>query len=399
MTETLRLAIISPHHPSESTWGLTHTLSVLCQRMARLGHDVSVYYPTKGRTPPAPDTWEGIRAIPVPWFRAGWLPFGPDLEFSWRVARRLPRELDVVVAHNENGGVFAMRRTRRLRRRDGGRGPIAVQAFHGLGIRFLQTGRAKRPDRVRPRLGYYSDWIALRALEGGGARNADACVACSAAIGAEIQQQYGVPPGRIRVIYNGVDPQPTPTAAERAAARRSLGLADSVRALAFLGQDTHRKGLDVATGTVARLRADGIPSVLLNMGNSVPSSDGVMSFGIVDDATKRKLLVAADLFLLPTRYEGLPASVQEAAALRLPVATTAAAHVEWGSPGDDYLLIDPNTPEAAAATIAPALRSPERLKSLAERGYRELGSREYDQQTAEYLALFRELLNGGGAAG
>ncbi len=396
MAETLRLTFVSPHHPSESSWGLTHTLSAVCRRMAREGHEVDVYYPVKSAAPPPVDYWEGVRALPVACFRAERFPFGPDYEFSWRVARDLAPDRDVVVIHNENGGTFVMRRARALRRA-GRRAPVAIAAFHGLGLRFLQTGRARRPDRLRPRLGYFSDWASLRVLEGGGARNADVCVVCSAAIGRELTALYRVPPSRIRLIYNGVEPEPAPTPEEREAARRSLGIGDGTLALAFMGQDTHRKGFDVATGALRLLAQRGLRVVLLNIGNAEPSSGPVVSFGVVDAPTKRRILAASDVFLLPTRYEGLPAVVQEAAVLHLPVATTRAANVEWGTPGKDFVLIDPNTPEAAADALQPVLESAAARRAVAEGGYRELGSRRYDQQTREYLDLFRQLLDGRGS--
>ncbi len=395
MAESLRIAVVSPHHPSESAWGLTHTLSAICRQMVGAGNFVRVYYPVRGYDPPAPHDWEGVAVTPVGWARWRHLPFGPDLEFSRHTAGRLEPGIDVVLAHNENGGAPVIHRARRLRRRTGRSGPVAVHAFHGVALKFLQLGRSRRPDRLRPRLGYYSDWLALRYLEGGGARRADACVVCSAAIGRELRALYGIPESRIHVIYNGVEPEATPTPEERSEARRSLGLVDGTAALAFMGQDTYRKGLDVATGAVQRLNQRGQPTVLLNIGNSVPSDGPVRSFGVVDPATKRRLLVASDAFVLPTRYEGLPAVVQEAAALHVPVVTTAAANVEWGTPGRDFVLVAPNTAEATADAIAPLLVSEERRRTIAENGFRELGSRRYDQQTGEYLALFRSLLAGG----
>ncbi len=397
MVETLRIEVVSPHHPSEAAWGLTHTLSALCRRMVAAGHSVRVYYPVEGATPPAPHDWDGVQVTPVGWSRWKRLPFGPDYEFSRNVARLLDRSADVVLAHNENGGAPVMRRARRLRRSAGRAGPVAVLAFHGVGLQFLRLGRSQRPPRLRPRLGYYSDWLALRSLEGGGARSADACVVCSAAIGRELRSLYGIPESRIRVIYNGVEPAPTPTPEERADARRSLGLPEGTSALTFMGQDTYRKGLDVATGAVRLLNQRGIPTVLLNIGNTVPSDGALRSFGVVDPATKRRLLVASEAFFLPTRYEGLPAVVQEAAALHLPVVTTPAANVEWGTPGRDFVLFSPNTPDAAADALGPLLTSAERRRAIAEGGFRELGSRRYDQQTDEYLALFRELLARGAA--
>lgn len=396
MTETLRLAFVSASHPSEAAGGLAHTLAAICRPIAREGHEVTVYYPVRGPAPPPAEEWSGIRVEPVAWRRLARLPFGPDLEYSWRVAGRLGGALDAVIAHGEHGGAFAMRRARALRGRARS-GPLALDAFHGVSLRFLEMGRTRRPPRWSSRLGYHADRTVLRWLEGEGARAADVCVPCSAAVGREVHELYGVPDSRIRVIYNGVDPQPTPTPAERGEAREALGVAEGTRALAFVGQDTYRKGLDVAIETVRRLRRAGRDVVLLNVGNEAPSSEGIRSFGVVDAATKRRVLVASDLFYLPTRYEGLPAVVQEAAALHLPVATTPAAHVEWGTPGKDFLLLYPNTPEAAAAQLAPLLDSADARRTMAEGGFRTLGSRPYGEQAREYLALVRELL--AGAAG
>lgn len=393
MTESLRLAFLSSDHPQETARGTGHIIAELGRRFVRTGHEVSVYYPVEDRTPPSPSPWQGVRTVPVRVPSRSHLPFGPNIAYSRSVARQLPLDLDLVVGHNEWGGVWVQRRLRQRRRSSAPRGPIGVQAFHGVALRFLEIGRAGRPPRWRPRLGYYSDRIALRYLEGGAARNATAVLACSRAIAEEVGRLYGVPRERFRVIYNGVEPQSIPTGDERAAARRGLGLGDDVFTIAFIGEDVRRKGLEVAVRTVHALRARGETVVLLNLGNSEPSSDGVQSFGVVDPATKRRLLAAADLFFLPTHYEGLPAVVQEAAALRLPVVTTPDAHVEWGSPGRDFLLLEPNTPEAAVELIRPLIGSPERRRALADGGLRALGGRSYDQQAEEYLAFFRELLS------
>lgn len=394
MSETLRLALLSPDHPRETARGTGHIIAQLARRFARAGHEVTVYYPVNASFPLASDEWEGTRVMPVAWRNRARLPFGPNLEYSWEVARRLSPDLDVVVGHNEWGGASVMRRVRRLRRPGSRRGPVGVQAFHGIALRFLQIGRGGRPPRIRPQLGYYPDWLVLRAIEGGAARTADAVVACSRAIGGEAGALYHLPREKIHVIYNGVEPQPAPTAEERSAARASLGLADGTLVLSFVGEDVRRKGLDVAVRTVQLLRARGQNVVLLNIGNPWPSSEGVRSFGIVDEPTKRALLVASDLFFLPTHYEGLPAVVQEAAALCLPVVTTPAAHVEWGSPGRDFFLLDPTTPEAAADLIGPLAGSAELRRSVAGAGLREIGRRGYDLQAEQYLDLFRGLLSG-----
>lgn len=394
MVESLRITFLSSHPPEESSRGVAHIVAALGRRMVRAGHDVEVYFPVLDGELTRPSECEGMRGVPVPARPPVRLPYGPSLAYSWRAARTLSPDRDVLVAHNENGGTFVMDRVRRVRRGRVARGPVGVQTFHGVALRFLEESRRRRPRSLGPQIGYYPDRAAVRWLEGGAARTADACVACSRAVGGEVSGLYRVPSPRIRVIYNGVDPETDPTDAERAEARRSVGLAEGVASLSFIGEDTYRKGLDVAIAAVQRLRARGRSVVLLNIGNTAPSSDGVRSFGPVDAPTKRRLLLASDAFFLPTRYEGLPAVVQEAAALRIPVVTTAAANVEEGTPGRDYLRLEPNTAETAAELLDPLLGSAERRRAIGEAGYRAFGSRSYDAQTREYLALFSELLAG-----
>ncbi len=391
--ESLRIALLSSHHPAERSMGLSHIVSWVAQYLSRWGNEVTVYYPIAGEGPPAsPSLWEGVRAVGIPVNRFRWLPFGAELEFSRKVTRALPPGLHVVMAHNELGGRFAMRHLGAWSPRNGG--PLRVAAFHGLSLRFLEMGRRRRPPGVRSRLGFQADRSTLRWFEGGGARLADLCVACSRGVATDLVRAYGVGPGRLRVVLNGVDQAPVVLPGEREEARRAFQVPPGAFVLSLLARDPWRKGLDIARETVHRLRAQDVPALLLNAGNDEPPSEGVRSLGVIPEERKRALLAATDVFYLPTRYEGFPAVVQEAATLGLPVVTTPEANLEGGVPGVDYLIVAGEDPGGHAAVLRGLYEDPARRATLALRGRAALGSRTFEAQAREYLELFRAGLDG-----
>jgi len=385
--ESLRIALLSSHHPAERSMGLSHIVSWVAHYLARWGNEVTVYYPLPGTGPPPPPSrWEGVHAVGVPSGRLRRLPFGPELAFSRKVSRQLSRELDVVMAHNELGGRFAMRPPGASRP---GPGPLRVASFHGLSLRFLEMGRPRRDHRLRSWLGFHADRATLRWFEGGGARLADLCVACSNAVASDLVRAYRVEPSRVRVVLNGVDRPQAILPEEREAARRSLKAPPEAFVLSLLARDPWRKGLDVARATVRVLRAEGAPALLFNAGNEEPPSEGVRSLGVVSEEVKRTLLAATDVFYLPTRYEGFPAVVQEAAALGLPIVTTPEANLDGGVAGRDYLLVPGEDPRAHASALQGLYRDPGRRSTLAARGRAALGSRTFEEQARQYLAIFR----------
>jgi UDP-glucose:(heptosyl)LPS alpha-1,3-glucosyltransferase len=151
----------------------------------------------------------------------------------------------------------------------------------------------------------------------------------------DVMQRHGVPADRVTVIYNGVDLErfhPRRRGREGAELRRSCGLAAEDFIVLFLGTGYGRKGLDVLLDAFARLE---LPRArLLVVGHDsarrrferhaerLGLGGRVLFLGGRRDTPA--CYAAADLYVLPTRYDPFASTTLEALASGLPVVTTAA---------------------------------------------------------------------------
>jgi len=208
----------------------------------------------------------------------------------------------------------------------------------------------------------------LLAIEGAAFADPRQIVLCNSRFAAdEIARRHGVPAARLEVIYNGVDLErfhPRLREAALSALRAELGLEGPVAL--FAGSGFARKGLDRAIAGLARAGVKG-HLVVAGSGDARPFRDQAESLGIGDRvrflglrADLPALCAAADLFVLPTRYDPFANACLEAMAAGVPVATTldngAAELVEPG--GNGFLC---------AEDFAPAFRAledPARLREL-----------------------------------
>jgi UDP-glucose:(heptosyl)LPS alpha-1,3-glucosyltransferase len=189
-------------------------------------------------------------------------------------------------------------------------------------------------------------------------RDPDQIVQCNARGSAmEIARRYRVPESRLVTIYNGVDTDrfhPEFRATARAEARAELGLRGPTAL--FVGRGFHRKGLDRAisglaagasTDAVLLVAGDGDPTPYRRLARRLGLEERVRFLGRRSDV--ERLHAAADLFVLPTRYDPFSNASLEAMASGLPVATTsangAAERIESGRSG---LVLDDGFEQAFA---------------------------------------------------
>ena len=161
-------------------------------------------------------------------------------------------------------------------------------------------------------------------------------IANSRMVARDVERRYGVGADRLRVLHNGVDVErfhPRQRHGSGDALRRELGLSESLVVL-FLGTGFGRKGLDLALAGFARLRRerpdarlvvvgqDAAPGRFRALAERLGVAGATLFLGQRSDA--EVCYGAADLYLLPTRYDPFANSTVEALASGLPVVTTSA---------------------------------------------------------------------------
>jgi glycosyltransferase involved in cell wall biosynthesis len=181
--------------------------------------------------------------------------------------------------------------------------------------------------------------------------------------------------GRYAVIRNGVDLDRFRAAgqSERVAARSRLGLPAHQPLAVCVGRLTRQKGQDVLLASwpqvLAGCRAAGYPEAQLALvgdGDLLPrlrrsapdkqgAPDGVRFAGAVRDV--RDWLVAADVVVLPSRWEGLPLVALEAMATGRSVVGTAIPGLTEVLPA--AALVPAEDPAALAGKLIDRLAHPE----------------------------------------
>jgi UDP-glucose:(heptosyl)LPS alpha-1,3-glucosyltransferase len=213
----------------------------------------------------------------------------------------------------------------------------------------------------------------------------------------EIQRLYGVSPPRVRVIYNGVDLErfhPARAASHRGAARAEAGLTATEHVLLFAGSGYERKGL--ATAIEALPRLDGARLIVVGRGDEtryrrlaarLDVTDRIRWLGLRADL--ERWYAAADVLVLPTRYEPFGNVHLEALASGRPVVTTTAAGgSELVEEGKNGAVLSPDDPAGVAAAVE-RLRGENRV-ALEEAARRAAEPYTYGRQAEEFERLYRE---------
>jgi glycosyltransferase involved in cell wall biosynthesis len=222
-------------------------------------------------------------------------------------------------------------------------------------------------------------------------RNADGVVAVSTELADQIAG-FGVPADRIRVVYDGVNPEVF-FFGERAEARSRLGLPKDRIQLLFIGNLLRIKGLDVLLSACSNLRRLGVSfdlniigsgplrSNLESLARSYQLADIVRFHGSLPQADLSDWYRAADQFVLPSRSEGVPNVLLEASACGTPwVSTNVGGIPEIARHGVSRLVPPDNSNALAAAIRALLSEAPAATRPVAVRDRKQTVS-----ETIEFL--------------
>ncbi len=203
---------------------------------------------------------------------------------------------------------------------------------------------------------------------------------------------------RVRCLLNGVDPAHFTQRGDRASARRLLGLPLDRPVIGSIGRLGPEKRFDVLVAAAAHLPARPIVAIAGDgacgpelQQLAVQQRVDLRLLGHHDDV--RDVYEALDIFVQSSDTEGVPNTVLEAMAMRVPVvATDVGGTREIVRDGLDGRLVPRRDPAALAAAVHDALSegalTRERLESARARVERELS---FDVRMERLERMYEEL--------
>ncbi|RYY86442.1 MAG: glycosyltransferase family 1 protein [Comamonadaceae bacterium] len=281
-------------------------------------------------------------------------------------------------------------------------------------------------DMYRAGDGVHRQWLALRRRQRGALRGmTDAlsashrtilrkeramfthpalrCVICnSEMVRDEIVRHYGVEPGKLAVIRNGLDLQRfrPPTPAEHQAARAALGLPADKTVFLFVGSGFDRKGVAVALRALARgdLRDKALLVIVGHDKHLARYQALAQSLGIAGavrfDGARGDVVPsyhAADAFVLPTLYDPQSNAMLEAMGCGLPVITSTTSGAAELLSADSGHVVDALDDAAVAAAMTDLLDR-QRCRRLGAAARAAIEPYTLERMTDDYLALYARLM-------
>lgn len=293
---------------------------------------------------------------------------------AWRLRRWLKRHpVDLMHAHDSAPAL------------------VANLARKGLGVPLIVTYHGSEPERV--------------AGFGRIARACDLVVTPSHRSAEDLAGIGGVPRDRLKVLGLGVNPPPV-VSDDAVSALRNRLLAGGERLIVTIARLTHQKGIDILIDCVDRLKArhpgwrfvvagDGFQEAELK---ALADRRGVLSHLTFLGRTSEphRLLRAADLFLLTSRWEALPFTIVEAFQAGVPAVATACSGVVELIDDDVGRVVPVGDVTAICAAVEDVLADEYRRQAMAAAALARSTEDRFnpDWVHPQFEALYRSLARG-----
>jgi glycosyltransferase involved in cell wall biosynthesis len=213
----------------------------------------------------------------------------------------------------------------------------------------------------------------------------------------KIVMGWGVPEGKISVIYNGVNFKPANMSKEEA--RKEIGISGNI--ILSAGRLAPWKGFKMLIKIMPQLLEMNQFSRLVIVGDGpeqkkletmITNAGLNKKVYLIGAKSKDELavyLAAADMFVLNTGYEGFSHQILEAMAAEVPIITTSVGgNLEIAKHGENTLLVEYNDEFNLVETIKMLANKPELQKKLTLKAKKILGHFGPKKMTEETINLF-----------
>jgi glycosyltransferase involved in cell wall biosynthesis len=219
----------------------------------------------------------------------------------------------------------------------------------------------------------------------------------------DVQELYGLPPGKVSVIYPGASSEffPARGMKELSSLRGRYGIPEEPYILFVGGADPRKnhRGLCEAFAHHQDLRKKCclvvVGDPVHRMGSVVQTTsrlniqERVVCLGTVPVADLRLLYAHADLFVFPSLYEGFGFPVLEAMACGTPVITSNRSSLPEVA-GDAAVLVNPEDPPALAEAMRRVLFDQSLRESLKAKGVEQVKRFTWQKAARQTLEVYRQ---------
>ncbi|MEW6446747.1 MAG: 1,4-alpha-glucan branching protein domain-containing protein [Bacillota bacterium] len=363
----LRILILSWEYPPHIVGGLGRHVYDLSRHLVRLGNEVTVVTASVEGSPPA-EVIEGVevRRVPVE---------GRERDFLDWVAHLNKGILEEVDRLWSQGETFDV-----IHGHDWLIEEAARQLNTRTGLPLVVTVHATEYGRhggIHNQLQY-----TVHAAEERLVKSAGRVICCSEYMAGEVARLFGLQPGKITVIPNGVDPEILGITGWR-----GLAQAATIPVILFLGRLVPEKGVQDLIRALP-LVAEHIPgarAVICGHGpyegeirrlvDEVGVAGRVCLAGFVDGAARNTLLQEAAVAVFPSHYEPFGIVALEAMAAQVPVVVGDTGGLsEVVEHGVDGFKVPPGRPDLLARYIRELLTNRPLAEELCRRAWRKVRS-------------------------
>jgi glycosyltransferase involved in cell wall biosynthesis len=262
----------------------------------------------------------------------------------------------------------------------------------GEALKYEPFFRLNKNEKIVRSFNSFLRFFELNLLE-----RSDKIIAVSTHTKRELLESYNVSASKVCVIYNGVDAGKFKPANEKDRVKREMGF-NSDKVVLYVGRLYSRKGLltllRAAPIILQKFRKvkfvisgksfHGEEEKLKTLASRLGVEKNVLFYGYIPDEKLPKLYQAADIFVLPSIYEGMPFTLLEASASGLPVVATRVGGIpEVVSDGENGFLVSPLDIKGLAERILYLLENPSRAHEMGLLGRRIVEEKFSWQRVAE----------------